>query len=339
MTKELPHFHDQLPANLFGNLLPKTKEQLCSRQNILIAGTIGIGKETFLKMLLKNLAHVPQENVLHWDMQLSQKIDTLPQDTSEYLLVMNKLHLYKNKTPLLEQIHTYQLTHPNLTVLGLTDHTGITHPQAYFAKTHPFFQVTYQITPFDLDATRTMILANSPFYGWSLSESQIKAVYALSGGIARLIKYICNEISEHNTPLTNPVRFSKIPAVLFQLQSLYAMLMTETKDDLKQLQILDKKGTIRSLLLRHYFKTQNQNHIKALHHKLNDQEQTVFSYLYNHKNQTIPIETIADLLAMTDESYSLWKIYKLISRLRPKLAPLYELRAKHGKGYYLVNSK
>lgn len=336
MTTPPANYYDDLPTALYGQPITQTLQKINKHQNVLLTGILGAGRETFLKMLLKQLN--PAIAVTVWDMQLPQSIKSLSTSQADTVLVLNKLFLLKNRAHLLEQLHNRQLVYPNLTVVALTDHTGITSPQAYFAKTHQFFQAVYHIMPFDEAGTKTMIEANRKFYNWTIPQELAHEIHNLTGGIARLIKYVCNEINENHISATSENRFIQNPAILFQLKYLYELLFNESKDQLKELQILDSRGRIRARLLRHYLKEQTLKKNSNLKQVLTQQEQVLFNYFLAYQNHSVSIDKIADLLAMTDDNFSLWKIYKLISRLKPKLKPHYDLKANRGVGYTLITT-
>ncbi|MCA9391665.1 helix-turn-helix domain-containing protein [candidate division WWE3 bacterium] len=332
------NYYDNLPTKLYGQPLTQTIDKVKKRQNILVSGVPGAGRETFLKMLMNNLQSAIKTRIVVWDMGGKQSVDSLPKSNEETLLIMNKLFLLKSRAAFLEKLHAIQLQSPNLTVVALTNHTGITNPEGYFAKTHPFFQSICHILPFSEDDTQIMIDANRSYYGWSIAKKYYKKIYRLTGGVARLIKYVCSEITDNNLSPEDYDRFMQNPAILFELKILYALLMNESKEHLKQLRIINTKGKIRSMLLQRYFKQQTNIQETDLKRTLTPQEQTLFNYLLANKGQLISVDKIASLIAMSDDNFSLWKIYKLISRLKPKLKPTYALETVRGKGYRLMTN-
>ena len=47
------------------------------------------------------------------------------------------------------------------------------------------------------------------------------------------------------------------------------------------------------------------------------------------------MDNIANLMKMSDDNFSLWAIYKAISRLKPKVKNNFEIKNIKGKGYML----
>ena len=154
----------------------------------------------------------------------------------------------------------------------------------------------------------------------------------MSGGIPRLIKYICKEIIENKGTVLQ-TKFDSIP-INFQLTLLTKLLIKLSKNQLESLGILEK-GKIKSKLLKDYFKNYQNEVVSQIFSNLTKQEQKLLTFLLENKDQVVSIDKIADLIQMSEDDFSLWAIYKLISRLKLKVKTNFNIKNLKGQGYML----
>ena len=75
--------------------------------------------------------------------------------------------------------------------------------------------------------------------------------------------------------------------------------------------------------------------VKQIFSNLTKQESRLLTYLLENANAIVSIDKMAELIEMTDEDFSLWAIYKLISRLKVKIKKYFEIINHKGNGYIL----
>ncbi len=333
-------YHEILPQDYFDNLFEKVKNYVSKGECVLISVMYGLGNKTafnFLsyqfnksKMFDKVLTYDPHVNTVNLirfvkNTDLSQK----------NLIIVRFFEEIKNKRFLLEKLDSLRRNNPNnLVILAITDYTGIINPMEYVAETKPFFTQRIYLGPFELEKTSAMIDTFEIFYGWKINANDIKTIYKMSGGIPRLIKYICKELIDEKADLSNLDNFLNI-SNLFELEYLSKNIIKLKSSDLQKLGLTDSNGKIISRLLNRYFKSYKSRIIKELYPTLTDSESRIFTFLIENEGQIMDPDKIADLIKMTDDNFSYWAIYKLISRLKPKVKNNFRIRNMKGKGYFL----
>ena len=176
---------------------------------------------------------------------------------------------------------------------------------------------------------------NEKYYGWKIDEAIHKEIFALSGGIPRFIKHICKNIAERGINIENPETFFGDPAIIFELDYLTKMTMKLSKKDLQKLALLNEWGQMKSKLLDIYFKKYKNRVVEQLYPALSDLEARIVTYFYENKDCVVSIEKLGDLFEVSGHEFSLWAIYKLISRVKSKLKDNFEIKNVRKRGYML----
>ena len=241
----------------------------------------------------------------------------------------------RDKNEILEKLDSLRRRTPkSLVFLVFTDHSATTNTVEYQAKSTVFFAEIIYMKPFDRLQSEKMIKSLVNFYGWRINDNLYERIFTVSGGIPRLIKYICKETYESGTPLDNFGKFLSHPQISFQLDLLTKLLIKLPKEKINILG-LTQKGKIKSKLLKHYFQNYQNDLVKQIFSNLTKQESRLLTYLLENANAIVSIDKMAELIEMTDEDFSLWAIYKLISRLKVKIKKYFEIINHKGNGYIL----
>lgn len=335
-------YPETLSADYFGDLYPKILRTLTKRENVLISVIPGFGTKTIYNYLLNLISkNSVFENTVTYDPTLEKTnlqtfVENLSKNKMKNLLIIRFFEIFDNKSEVLEKLDSIKRLEPNaLTFLVFTNHTSITHSKSYLANSTTFFTDRLYISPFDKKQSVKMIVTLEQFYGWKMTSTYCNQVYKLSGGIPRLIKYICKEVSEDGTDLTNYQKFLNNIAISFQLELLTKLIIHHSKEELKQLGLMNDDGKIASQLLATYFKSYKDKIVEDLYPNLSDKEVKILSYLLGSDGKIITLDKIADLMKLTDDTFSLWAIYKMISRLKPKVKNNFEIKNIKGRGYQI----
>lgn len=114
--------------------------------------------------------------------------------------------------------------------------------------------------------------------------------------------------------------------------------MKYPKVTVSKLGILDENGEIRSELLKQYFRDYKEKYIEQSYPNLSELEIKLLTYLYASEGNVVSKDQLGDLMLLGNHNYSLWAIYKQISRLKPKISDRFVIENIKGKGYMLVHS-
>ena len=340
MTKA---YHETLTKDYFGDLYDRVTQKITRGENVLISAIPGFGVKTVFNFLEYNIrSDALFEEILIYDPEIQavplvdfvkQSLNTTP--AKSQLILVRFFESSKDKAATLERLDSLRRRNPkDMVFLIFADHTVLTHPDDYQAKSTIFFSEIIYMFPFSETQTKKMIASLYTFYGWKIDKSLYTKIYKLSGGVPRLIKYLCKEIYESKVPIENSEKFQIIPQINFQLKLLTKLLITLPEEELETLRITED-GKIKSRLVKGYFKIYQNEAVAQLLSNLTQQEQKLMTYLIENQNEVVSLDKIADLIALADDDFSLWAIYKLISRLKIKVKNNFEIRNLKGKGYKL----
>lgn len=344
--KKKTYYH-YLPRNYFNNLYEKVSQKLVQGENVLVSSMVGCGGKTFLNLFLtltkkdhlfkKILYFDPEIEDINLIEFVKMKTTNLSKQT---LVIVNHFNETVEKRKTLEILNRLRQPHPQrLVYLAFTLHEGITKPQEYFAQTAIFFNLRVQIDPFTPKQTQEIIAINAKFYGWEINPKFYSQIYQLSGGIPRLVKHLCKEMAEKKITTESLDVFLATPSIFFQLDYFNSLLITLKQKQLQGLGLITVDNRIKSKLLELYFKRYKEVIAQKLYPSLTEQEAKIFSYLYKNSGEVVNLDKMGELLEMNDYDFSLWAIYKIISRLKPKIKENFEIKTLKGKGYLLTSLK
>lgn len=331
-----------LPKNYFDNLYARVVKPLVRGENVLVSALWGCGGNTFPNLFLR-LAKQDTSfgGVYYFDPEVAgvrveewqSRIDFISKSKTVVIVPLKA----GGKTEILEQLHRWKASRPEEVVfLVTTDHEGIIKPHEYTARSTVFFSERFNLLPFDRKQTEMMMRLTCKFYGWKVEPGSEDKIFRLSGGVPRLIKHICKNISERGADINNLKLFLSDPGVIFEMDYLVKLLVGGGGERGQILGLVDEKGKIKSELLLEYYKKYQVQLITQLYPGLSRLEEKVLTFLYLNQGLIVGPEKIGDLMLMGENNYSLWAIYKLISRLKPKIRKNFQLKAFKGRGYMLI---
>lgn len=336
-------YYDVLPKDYFDNLYTKVAKALIRGENVLVSAMWGCGGKTFLNLFLR-LARKEKlfDQIYYFDPEANrEKLDRfvkkyVASGKGRTVVTVRFFEKVEDKSVILERLHRMRVARPEeLVFLVMTDHTGMIFPEKYSAQTTSFFSERFSILPFDQKQTEKMIRITCKYYGWHIRGEDYERVFRLSGGIPRLVKYVCKGVDERGMKLDNPRLFLTNPSISFELDYLVRISMQLGLDKAKRLGLVDDKGEIKSELLLVYYKNFQVQLITQLYPNLSGLEEKVLNFLLVNQGTVVSFEKMGDLMAMGEDDYSLWAIYKLISRLKHKVEKNFEIKNIKGRGYLL----
>ncbi|KKU10140.1 MAG: hypothetical protein UX13_C0019G0008 [Candidatus Woesebacteria bacterium GW2011_GWB1_45_5] len=333
-----------LPQNYFNDLYLKVSNVLKHRGNICISVMYGFGNKTVFNFLTGQLEKNRLfDKIAVYDPTLD-RVDPVKfvksliskNKDENILIVIRFFEQIKNKRNILEKLRNLQGQNlNNVSFLAISDHTPLLNPLDYSGKTTIFFSECVYLKPLTLNETKTMIKTITEYFGWKINKRDHQKIYKLSGGIGRIIKYICREISESATSAGQTDVFMKNMQISFELDYLTKILIAIPKNQLFLLGLTDKNNEIKSTLLRSYFKNYLSAEVIERYPNLSFTESRILSFLLEYENETISLEKIAEIIDMSTENFSLWALYKTISRLKNKTKKSFKIINVKNKGYLL----
>lgn len=337
------NYSEYLPKDYFGGIYKKVLTPLSKGENVCISAIRGCGRKTFLNFFIKNIKENNFfENYYLYNSFSDKKSlikfvkEKIENNNSKNLFIIFLFELEVNKRKILEEIQLMRQPVPSNNVfLIFTDHTGVTEQHDYLAISSPFFGERFYIKPFDLNQTIEMLEINEKFFGWKISPKLYREIFYLSGGIPRFIKHIAKMIFEDEIETSNLDQFILNPSINFELEQISNIISISDKKSLITLGILNETGKIKSGLLEYYFQKKKSNIVNEIYPNLTELEGKVFSCLYENKDKIVTINQIGDFLEMSGYEFSLWAIYKLLSRLKVKIKTNFEIENLKGRGYIL----
>lgn len=336
-------YYKVLPITYFDNLLDRVLRELIHGHNVCISVIRGGGARTVFNFLHHHIRQKKLfDNIYIYDPEIEEAcimdmFRTYNSDAAKQkLIIIRSFEKLDNKQKVLAQIDSFITQTPGaLTILGISDHTAITTPNDYQSASAIFFSSIVYIPPFNIKNSYAMIETLKNFYGWKINKNLYSKIYKLSGGLPRVVKYITKDIAEGFGDIGNEERFLKTAQINFQMERLARLIITLPTIQLTELGLLNDQGFLKSKLLKIYLSKFTSTTITNLYPSLTKAESKILTYLIENQNQILSIDKIADIIKMTDENFSLWAIYKTISRLRPKIRKNFKLRSVKGKGYIL----
>jgi len=255
-------YHETLPKNYFGNLYEKVTSPLIKGENVCISVIPGLGVKTLFNFLHYNIAkskifdktyvydpEIEKINLVDFTKNIASK------NTKKKLIFVRFFEQIEFKNQVLEKLDSLRRKDPkNLVFLVLTDHGAVINFDDYQATSTIFFSDIIYFPPFDLNRTEAMVETLTSFYGWKIEKSLIKDIFKLSGGIPRLIKYLCKETYESRVPITNLEKFILVPQMNFQIDLVSKILIREPKNKTCLFGLTDEEGRIKSQLVKYYLK-------------------------------------------------------------------------------------
>ncbi|HJY98190.1 MAG TPA: helix-turn-helix domain-containing protein [Patescibacteria group bacterium] len=338
-------YTDTLPKDYFDNLYGKVSKTLSRGENVCISVMYGQSNKTLYSFLFRQITKEKLFNkILTYDPLLTDenpvyftKRALRGDKKSDVLIILRFFEKIPNRRTTLDKLKSLQDQNRNrIAFLAIADHSVILNPLGYTANTTVFFSDCVYVPPFNFEQTKKMIKTLRDYYNWKISAHDYRKIYALSGGVGRIIKYICKELYISKVLPENIERLANNQQILFELNYLTKMLIKTPLDKVHVLGLTDNDNKIKSQLLREYFKNYRSEIIEKIYPNISVVESRILSSLLEYGGGTISIDKISQISKMSDENFSLWAIYKTVSRLRSKVKKDFKIKSVRGLGYLLV---
>ena len=340
-------YHESLKKEYFGDLYKRVSNHLIKGGNVCVSGIKGFGRKTVLNFLYFNFVNdkifnrifiydpeLEDENIVNYTKNICVK-----SCSRGNLVIIRYFENIDEKPKILEKLDAIKrnISH-KIVYLIFTDQEAVIHPSSHQAINSVFFSELIYLSPFTYKQTKNMIESMISYYGWKINPSCCLNIYKLSGGVPRLIKYLTKEVYESKLSLYDKSQLVLIPQIDFELRLMAKLVINCNASRLKLLGLTDKNGKLKSSLLKFYMAKFRSDIITTLYPFLGDNESRILSYFIENINQLVSLDKLADIMKMTDENFSLWAIYKIISRVKAKIKNNFSLKNIKGKGYLLQNN-
>ena len=112
-------------------------------------------------------------------------------------------------------------------------------------------------------------------------------------------------------------------------------MLKEPLKTLKKINIVNQQGEVFSPLVKKYLEVYESTHIRKIFPNLTKKERKILTYFLANKGKVLNKDKLSFLIGMKANNFSLWTIYKSISRLRTKIKQHYRITNIKGIGYQL----
>ncbi|WKZ25638.1 MAG: hypothetical protein QY322_04655 [bacterium] len=341
------NYVESLPIDYFDNIYQKVKNAINYEENTCISVMYGQSNKTIYKFLIFRLQ---KEKYINNIITYNQEVDSTEivefvrkkcesAHNKKIIFIIRFLENIKERRDALEKLRSIQDQNPNkIMFITLTDHSPLIDPESYSGYTTSFFLNFIYVAPFSFKQTKVMIETLKKYYKWKIPERCYKSIYNLSGGIARIVKYVCKEISDGKSNFDDYSYYINNIQINFELNYLKELIINTDTNKLNIIGLTNKSGLIKSRLLRHYFNKYRHKEVLINFPYLSVNESKILTYLVINKS-SISVDKISSLMKMTDDNFSLWAIYKIMSRLKNKVASKYTIKTIKNFGYIVKYNK
>lgn len=356
-----------LPKNHFGSAMDKTIQALVSGESVCIYCMPGGGMHYFLQ-IAQRILQEDHQNIktfffdgclyptglnrvirqtfsqkLHFDTKIDfyQQLQTFLK-TQKIIILLGHVNEVLEKQPkTLEYLLKLRDFYPSrLAVLSNCDHSIIGNFNKYFSVGKTIFSNLIKIPPFDLTGTKRVLEINREILGYKFSTLAVKKIHQLSGGNPSLIKHLGKCVDEFGQQvLSRPETLINYPSLKIKLNDINEVILSEPKNVLIQTGIINENGKLFSPLVKEYLKIYELENIEEIVPCLTLQERRILTYFIKNKGKIIDKDRIFFWMGLAEEKYSLWAIYKAISRLKSKIKSNYKLRNIKDRGYILESAR
>lgn len=354
-----------IPESHFDPVMSRTIDALKRGESVCVYGMLGVGRTFFSRQLERLLKDKKIADVviylepLSFDEDPSQYMKNILLDLKfvdkhnffaslrnylenhKVVIIINFIEQVSEKRKLLDLLIELRRLHStNMNIFTTCDQSVISHPGDFLSHSKHFADSFFVLPPLDLKGTREVIRHNGEFFLWRVKESLAQDIFKLSGGNGGLIKYICKAVDENGKEiLSRPDELLEYPPLKIRLEALLRLTLTQSPKLLRQIKVVTEKMKPFSKLLGIYIKNFSLANIDIAFPELTRLERKILSFFVINEGKVIDKETVAFWMEMSEDEYSLWAIYKIVSRLRKKIRGRYNLDSIKGRGYCLTSVK
>jgi hypothetical protein len=352
-----------IPENHFGPLVDKIYRNLVIGEPVCIYGMPGFGRKHLLKLIqLKYEKEYGAKNVLYFEgfgydnedvrtIIQNSLIQKLHFDKKQDFFIQLNDYLGKNKLLIVisyfealinnEKLMSFLLkvkkfSFDNFSVLSSSDQSILSQSDLFLRNAGDLVTNQIKVPLFDLEGTIRMLKINREMFGFNYPESCFEKIYELTNGNPALVRYVGKCVDDMGElVLTNINVMLKYPPLKLKLNNIVEAIIKEPIEILRQVDIINNDNSLFSPLVREYLKIYELENMSNLLPDLRKGERKILSFLVKNRGQIVDKDRIAFLMGLTESNFSLWAIYKTISRLKIKIKGKYELRVIKDKGYIL----
>lgn len=241
------------------------------------------------------------------------------------LLIPHYVRKSKSFHEYFQQIMSYKAA-PVRSVIAM-EYDFLKDPSKYFRSGRAISYVKIR-KPLTFDLTQSVIDSRRMLNDWGVPKKFEREIHQLSGGIIGLIKHICGYVDKFGSP--DPSEMLYYPPIVRVLDDMKRAVEMLSEVQLKKLGYIKGTGEVRSVLLEQYLRDERGIDSYDLPPTLLE----VFSLLLERKGEVVSIDEIHERVSEREE-FSLWAIYKMVSRLRQTISEEYEIHNVKGEGYIL----
>lgn len=349
---------NQIPDNHFGEVLHQIIRCLYSGESVVVFGMPGYGRKHLLLQIEKELRRQNRAEVVYMDFYAYGEIKTnrleelvakaigisknnFNVDLKKYfqkrqlILILGHIEAIRDNEPVwrwLRQIR--EITLENFAVVSSCDTTIISEPEIYERNAGELVAQQIVVLPFTQDRARKIVDINRKHFGYRTNDEAENKILNLAGGNPALIKHLAKCADDlGQEALDNYKILTSYPSLRIKLNPIIQVLIQSPLPLLRKIGLIDQHDEIFSPLIKLYLADYQLENIDKFMPELSKSEARLMGYLIMNKGQLIDKDKIYFLMGGKEEEFSLWAIYKTISRLKKKLKGKLEIKVVKGKGY------
>lgn len=305
---------------------------LMQKQCVALCSAYKMGDRRFIDYLYHTIAHDDRFDV-YYDKENTFTPTTLEkiQRTVTKRIKVVLLPWYFRMSPDFQQSYLSIMRNKNNSFVSIIvlEPSFLDHPELLFPNTNTPMERILTRLPLDKTRTGQLLDIRCQLAGLTLSETQRARITNLSGGHIGLIKRLFN-LAIQGSDLTKQVTLED-PAIKADLLNLELQYRTLTQATNKRIGILKDDLSVAIPLLRYF--------IDSITTSLTDTLSPLYQQLltlFLSKNGGIVTKDEIHQIMNQEQEYSLWAVYKNISRFAKSIEKKYLIKNISGKGYLLV---
>ena len=352
---------EKLPLDHFGKLVSQVKIDLIQGQPVCITGMPGIGLNYFLKKmeiilndngekvvflqtpLYPNNFKQIIKKVLKKELRLETDNDFFLAlkkrlESQKVFFILSSLDslILKQPTTIRFLLQLRNLNPSSFLFLTSAGPSLLTDYDRFLKLGEDLFYNVKIIPLFDLKGTKKILKNNKKNLGLSYPETTYSKIYELSKGNAAITKHLGLAVDKFSPEiLKNKKTLIQFPSLRVKVDEIAQTMLKEPLKTLKKINIVNQQGEVFSPLVKKYLEVYESTHIRKIFPNLTKKERKILTYFLANKGKVLNKDKLSFLIGMKANNFSLWTIYKSISRLRTKIKQHYRITNIKGIGYQL----
>jgi hypothetical protein len=352
---------EYIGANHFGNLVPAVTKLLINGESVVIYGMPGYGRKHFLRLMERVLIQNEMvktvfieclANAANINKVLSREINNLTGSneseldylrlerflkTQKLIVILGHIEEVENKQELFSTLlKIRELGIDKFALLSSADQTIKTQKDEYMELGEIMFANVIRMPLFNMEGTKRILEINRDYFGYGVPDTVVSKIFSLTGGNPALIKHLGKYISEMgDLELNNLDLMLKFTSLEIKLKSLVKVLISEDKWVLEDIGMIGTSGELFSPILKEYLKRYELENQRLFLPQLSPREARILLFLLTNRDRLTTIDKIGFLMNLTEDNFSMWAVYKAISRLKNRVKDRYEIKVVKNRGYLI----